>query len=82
MGTCSTKPRIGVKQLWRYTTALREMGALKVTHSSFWDYSTKVELQLLLLKKHNSTVTFLQLFLTNKHRSEYNYFILKILRNI
>ncbi|VDM45272.1 unnamed protein product, partial [Toxocara canis] len=41
MGTCSTKPRIGVKQLWRYTTALREMGALKVTHSSFWDYSTK-----------------------------------------
>uniref|UniRef100_A0A914RQ16 Secreted protein n=1 Tax=Parascaris equorum TaxID=6256 RepID=A0A914RQ16_PAREQ len=59
MGTCSTKPRIGVKQLWRYTTALREMGALKVTHSSFWDYSTKVELQLLLFyTKACSTVTF------------------------
>ncbi|EJW72993.1 hypothetical protein WUBG_16100, partial [Wuchereria bancrofti] len=42
ISTCSTKPRMGVKQLWRYTTALREMGVLKVTHSSFWDYSTKV----------------------------------------
>ncbi|VDN17928.1 unnamed protein product [Gongylonema pulchrum] len=41
MSTCSTKPRMGVKQLWRYTTALREMGVLKVTHSSFWDYSNK-----------------------------------------
>ncbi|KAK6111711.1 Zinc finger C2H2 type family protein [Brugia pahangi] len=45
ISTCSTKPRIGVKQLWRYTTALREMGVLKVTHSSFWDYSTKIRLR-------------------------------------
>ncbi|KAM3729206.1 Transcription factor [Dirofilaria immitis] len=45
ISTCSTKPRMGVKQLWRYTTALREMGVLKVTHSSFWDYSTKMRLR-------------------------------------
>ncbi|VDM91966.1 unnamed protein product [Litomosoides sigmodontis] len=45
ISTCSTKPRMGVKQLWRYTTALREMGVLKVTHSSFWDYSTKIRLR-------------------------------------
>ncbi|VDM95973.1 unnamed protein product [Thelazia callipaeda] len=45
ISTCSTKPRMGVKQLWRYTTALREMSVLKVTHSSFWDYSTKIRLR-------------------------------------
>uniref|UniRef100_A0A1I8EPX2 C2H2-type domain-containing protein n=1 Tax=Wuchereria bancrofti TaxID=6293 RepID=A0A1I8EPX2_WUCBA len=45
ISTCSTKPRMGIKQLWRYTTALREMGVLKVTHSSFWDYSTKIRLR-------------------------------------
>ncbi|EJW73807.1 hypothetical protein WUBG_15285, partial [Wuchereria bancrofti] len=42
---------MGVKQLWRYTTALREMGVLKVTHSSFWDYSTKIRL------RQNATAT-------------------------
>uniref|UniRef100_A0AAF5RY48 C2H2-type domain-containing protein n=1 Tax=Wuchereria bancrofti TaxID=6293 RepID=A0AAF5RY48_WUCBA len=51
ISTCSTKPRMGVKQLWRYTTALREMGVLKVTHSSFWDYSTKIRL------RQNATAT-------------------------
>ncbi|MFH4979733.1 hypothetical protein AB6A40_006442 [Gnathostoma spinigerum] len=45
MGACSSKPCIGVKQHCRYTTASREMGALRVTHSSFWDYSTKMRLR-------------------------------------
>jgi hypothetical protein len=44
MGTCSTKARRGVKPYWRYTTANKELGVLRMTHSSFWEISNKVRL--------------------------------------
>lgn len=45
MGTCSTKARRGVKPYWRYTTANKELGVLRMTHSSFWEISNKVRVR-------------------------------------
>ncbi|PAV70610.1 hypothetical protein WR25_02029 isoform G [Diploscapter pachys] len=42
MGMCSTKPRTGVHQFFRYTVANKDQGQYKMTHSSFWDLSNKL----------------------------------------
>lgn len=50
MGMVSLKPRTGQHKFWKYTTANKDQGQYRMTHSSFWDFRTK-------LRERNSSMT-------------------------
>ncbi|CAJ0582997.1 unnamed protein product, partial [Mesorhabditis spiculigera] len=45
LSTCQMTPGTGIKEFFRVTSANREGGQLRVTHSSFWEISTKLRLR-------------------------------------
>ncbi|CAJ0933822.1 unnamed protein product, partial [Mesorhabditis belari] len=45
LSTCQMTPGLGIKEYYRFTSANREGGQLRVTHSSFWEISTKLRLR-------------------------------------
>ncbi|UMM40454.1 hypothetical protein L5515_017078 [Caenorhabditis briggsae] len=42
MGMVTLKKQTGHHKFWKFTTANKELGNYRMTHSSFWDISTKI----------------------------------------